>query len=39
MVVGLEPFSHCLPGVYRMHQAERVDFPSDNDEEESQRLL
>ena len=33
MVVGLEPLSHGLPGVYRVHQTERVDFSRGNDEE------
>ena len=33
MIVGLEPFSHGLPGVDRVHQAQRVDFSGDNDEE------
>ena len=37
--MGLEPFSHRLPGVYRVHQAERIDFSRDNDKEESQGLL
>ena len=33
MVVGLEPLSHGLSGVDGVHQAERIDFACDNDEE------
>ena len=37
--MGLEPFSHSPPRVYGVHQAERIDFPCDNDEEQGQALL